>query len=273
MTCAIPSHPTNLLPRFGLFIEMAKRAMGEGIRARDAALAPLAILLANYLSATLRRLTALHVRFAAGKLPAAPRRGSAPRPAAERATAGPRPERRPPAMPRGPVLLTLFQVMLCDQLRALLDDPEMRALLAAAPQAGRLLRPLWRKLSADPLPEVLRLPRRPRQPRPPRVAVARTAPDLRLVTLPDGSMGWEPTPCFPALGRPPRAALARAAEPPAPVPAPPALPARPPPRDAPRAPEPARPPRDYSRSRCNPHAMRLAARQSCGTPLVFHIRN
>jgi hypothetical protein len=50
-------------------------------------------------------------------------------------------------------------------LQALLDDPEMRALLAASPQAGRILRPLWRKLSPRPLPAVLRLPPRPKRPR------------------------------------------------------------------------------------------------------------
>ena len=248
MSCAVSSLPTSLISRFGVFVETAKQAMSEGIRAgeaalgREAALGPLGILLWNYLSATLRRLGALHARFVAGKLPSAPRRCPAPGRAAERAMAGAGPERRPPAMPRGPVLLTLFRVTLCEQLRTLLDDPEMRALLGA----GRLLRPLWRKLSADPLPEVLRLPARPRQPRPPRSAAARTAPGLRLVSLPDGTTAWEPTPCFPPWGRPPRAAFARAAEPPE-IPAPPVLPARPPPRDAPRPPEPARPPRDYSR--------------------------
>src|SRR6185437_9406393 len=170
MSCAVSSLPTSLISRFGVFVETAKQAVGEGIRAgeaapgREAALGPLGILLWNYLSATLRRLGALHARFVAGKLPSAPRRCPAPRRAAERATAGAGRERRPPAIPSGPVLLTLFRVTLCDQLRTLLDDPEMRALLGAAPQAGRLLRPLWRKLSVDPLPEALRLP-----PRPPRV--------------------------------------------------------------------------------------------------------
>jgi hypothetical protein len=47
-------------------------------------------------------------------------------------------------------------------LRELMDDPEIRALLAASPQAGRPLRPLWRKLTSDPLPEVLQPPRKPR---------------------------------------------------------------------------------------------------------------
>jgi hypothetical protein len=118
-------------------------------------------------------------------------------------------------------------------LRALLDDAEMRALLAAAPQAGRLLRPLWRKLTPERLPEVLRLPRRPRPARPARSATAR--PDLRLVTMPDGTTLWEPIPCLP-FSPPPQWDPARAAEPPAPAPAP-----APAPKPAP-APPPAAPP-------------------------------
>ncbi len=203
MSCAVPSLPINLIPRFGLFIEGVKRAMGEGIRAREATLGPLSVLLCNYLSATLRRLTALHTRFAAGRLPAVLRQRPAPRRAAERDMADPGPERRPPAMPRGPVLLTLFQVTLCDQLRTLLDDPEMRALLAAAPQAGRILRPLWRKLSTHPLPEVLRPPPKPRRPRKPKAEPepapkpARAAPAKPAAASPDAPTLWEPTPCLP----------------------------------------------------------------------------
>jgi hypothetical protein len=60
-------------------------------------------------------------------------------------------------------------------LRELVDDPEMRALLAASPQAGRLLRPLWRKLTPDPLPEVLRLPPKPPRPARPRLALPERA--------------------------------------------------------------------------------------------------
>ena len=164
MPFVAPSLPTGLIPRFTLFIDGVKRAMGEGIGRRHDTLGPLAILLWRYLSATLRRLAALHARFAAGKLPAAPR---ARRPAAARATADrPRPERPPPGIPRGPVLATVFRAGFDEQLQALLDHPEMRALLAAAPQAGRILRPLWRKLSVHPLPAVLRLPPRPRKPAP-----------------------------------------------------------------------------------------------------------
>ena len=102
----------------------------------------------------------------------------------------------------------MFRMGLDEMLQALLDDPEMRALLAAAPQAGRILRPLWRKLSPRPLPAVLRLPPRPRKPRPPRakppvvvrVKPARVAPTARPagpapLRLVDGQ--WEPTPCLP----------------------------------------------------------------------------
>ena len=109
---------------------------GIGAAARHAGAAGLIASLWNYLSGTLRRLAALHARFAAGKLPAAPRR----RPAAARATADrPRPGRPPPGIPRGPVFLDVFRAGFDEQLQALLDHPEMRALLAAAPQAGRHL--------------------------------------------------------------------------------------------------------------------------------------
>jgi hypothetical protein len=49
-------------------------------------------------------------------------------------------------------------------------DPHLQALLAASPRAGRLLRPLWHKLTPEPLPEVLRLRRKPARPRRPAVA-------------------------------------------------------------------------------------------------------
>jgi hypothetical protein len=110
-------------------------------------------------------------------------------------------------------------------LRVLLDDPEMRALLAAAPRAGRLLRPLWRKLTAERLPEVLRLPPRPRRPR---ARPAAGAPGLRPVASPNGFIQWEPTPCYPAFSAPPRpnpATTAKAAAPPPPAPPPAARPA------------------------------------------------
>ena len=47
------------------------------------------------------------------------------------------------------------------QLRHLLTEAECAAFLAACPQAGRILRPLLRMLSADPVPEIVRLPPKP----------------------------------------------------------------------------------------------------------------
>ena len=53
------------------------------------------------------------------------------------------------------------------QVEMFLADPELQALVAAAPQAGRLFRPLCRLLLID-LPEYLRPPARPPRLRPPR---------------------------------------------------------------------------------------------------------
>jgi hypothetical protein len=217
MSAATLSPPTGLMPRFSGFINAMKRTMGDVMLYRHE-VGPLVLLLGEFLTGTQRRLAALHARFAAGKLPTAPR---APRPVAERTIADrPRAGRRPPAIPPGPVLLTVFRAGFDEMLQALLDDPEMRALLAASPQAGRILRPLWRKLSPRPLPAVLRLPPRPRRAKAARVA----GPESRGGTPspqplvcssqpkpPSGGEGegtrheprsaaaglWEPTPCLP----------------------------------------------------------------------------
>ncbi len=148
--------PTGMIPRFARLIEAMKRAVADGADRRRllgplGKLGPLAGLLWQYLGHTRRRLAALHARYAAGRLPAAPRRPATPRPAADR----PGSARRPPGIPRGPVFLQYGLGCFVLELRELVEDPEMRALLAASPQAGRLLRPLWRKLTTDPLPEVL----------------------------------------------------------------------------------------------------------------------
>ena len=44
------------------------------------------------------------------------------------------------------------------QLQHLLTEAECAAFLAAVPQAGRILRPLLRMLSSDPLPDIVRTP-------------------------------------------------------------------------------------------------------------------
>ncbi len=191
--------PTGVIHRFSRFIGGLKRAMTESIRPREDALAAMAVPLWNYLGRTLRRLAALHARFAAGTLAPAANCG-APRRASDRST----PVRRPPRIPPGPVLLRYRLVHFVAPLRELLDDPEMRALLAASPQAGRLLRPLWRKLTPDPLPELLRLPpKRPKPPRSPRPRLARperARPPESPATAPPRrrpASAAKPPPCLP----------------------------------------------------------------------------
>ena len=127
--------------------------------ASAALMGPLTILLWRYLSRTLERLARLHARFLAGTLPA-------PRPA--ETLASPRPRQssecgaaqgtasEKPRIPAGHVFMPFFVAHLYHAMRQLIEDPEMLALLAASPQAGRILRPLWRRMTADPLPEVLR---------------------------------------------------------------------------------------------------------------------
>src|SRR6185312_16220101 len=203
-TTASPSPPTGLMAAFAGLIAAITWGLGDSLERQrrfgwgEAWLVPLADVLRGYLATTLARFTALHASFLAGTLPA-------PRPASARPTSDrPHRERRPPAIPPGPVLIEYGMRAYDLDLGRLLNDPEMRDFLAAVPQAGRLLRPLWRRLTTEELPEILRLPPRPRKPRPPRPAQpASGPPGLRRVTLADGTKAWEPRPSYPRLGKPP----------------------------------------------------------------------
>ena len=158
--------------RFGLLVERLRWTLADWVdrnpRNRDV-LGPLALLLWKYLQRTTRKLAALHAQFAAGTL--APRKDRAPRRAAEPAESTSRGEK----LPSGPVLARFGAGYLGAWLLVLVDDPEMQALLAASPQAGRLLRPLWRRLTNDPLPAPLRLPPKPPRSEPPLAPAALAA--------------------------------------------------------------------------------------------------
>ncbi len=158
--------------RFGLLVERLRWTLADWVdrnpRNRDV-LGPLALLLWKYLQRTTRKLAALHAQFAAGTL--APRKDRAPRQAAEPAESTSRREK----LPSGPVLARFGAGYLGAWLLALVDDAEMQALLAASPQAGRLLRPLWRRLTNDPLPAPLRLPPKPPRSEPPLAPAALAA--------------------------------------------------------------------------------------------------
>ena len=151
------------MERFGGFITRLKQAVADGSGRNKALMGPITLLLWNHLSRVLRRLTAIHAQFVAGTL-------SPPRPRAARAKRQAEPKvpeaRKHPRIPSGHVFMPYYVGHLHHAMRELFADPEMLALLAAAPQARRLLRPLWRRMTADPLPEILRLPKRKRRSRP-----------------------------------------------------------------------------------------------------------
>jgi len=92
------------------------------------------------------------------------------RPRAARATARPSRAGRQaaPCLPRAHlwVIAHVGWQAAChgSQFQHLLDDPEIPEFLAAAPQAGRILRPLCHMLGV-PQPAWLKLPARPRRPR------------------------------------------------------------------------------------------------------------
>ena len=148
------------------------------------ALGPLMPLLYNYLGRTVRRLDALVLKWERDQLPARP---CASRPT--RTTPAPRDATPAPKTPGLPTkngwLLACHPPlgMYSGAVEQLLTDPDTRALLAAAPQAGRLLRPLARMFGLA-LPEWLRLPKRPRKPPAPKPRKPREdLSDLRPIAI------------------------------------------------------------------------------------------
>ena len=201
--------PTTLVERFACFIKRLRQALLDGIdrqeREQDQSmyvLGPVAVLLYGYLERTFQRFEALYARFAAGKLPAPrPPRAASPGEAARRRARKARrndecwkpgdderaARERLWRIPRLPVLARWFYAgYFCHELARFIEEPEMRALLAAAPQAGRLLRPLWRKLTDQPFPAALRPPPSPpRAPRPDPYAQERAAAEAALAAEPE----------------------------------------------------------------------------------------
>lgn len=152
--------------------------------ARDRSAGPLTILIYSRLRRLAARFAALAARVAAGILPAPRRRAAA---CSEMPAA--RPARPPRLLPAGfGWLARLVPGAACfgGQLQhLLLTDPEMASLLAAAPQAGRMLRSLLWMTAIRPLPEILRRPARPaRSATPIRAAIPDQAgvPDLAAET-------------------------------------------------------------------------------------------
>ncbi len=147
-----PPAPPSPADRLALIIEGLRRAVAAQIAGRRLA-GPFIILICSRLGRLAGRFTRLAARVSAGT--AGPRRRAASR----------QPSKRPrPAYQRLPRrfawLLPLVPgeaAAYGSQLQHLLADPEMAALIAAAPQAGRILRPLCRMLGVR-LPPSLRQP-------------------------------------------------------------------------------------------------------------------
>ncbi len=126
------------------------------------------------------RFCVLTERLAAGTLtPPRPRHRPGPRPApaaspdAALPKTPPRPRERLPEKPGWLVRIVGPRAAYGPELERLLAGAEMQALIRAAPQVGRLLRPLCRMLGVVPDPAILPPP----PPRPPRVRPAPPAPD------------------------------------------------------------------------------------------------
>ncbi len=120
----------------------------QAVAARGAVIGPIHILIWKRLSRTGQRFARLVARVRSGELPSARPAGCRARQAKRRKSDDPtdRPVER---LPRGLAwLLRLVPeaAVYGSQLNHLLSDPEMVALLTAAPQMGRLLRPLCQML-------------------------------------------------------------------------------------------------------------------------------
>jgi hypothetical protein len=158
---ATPTAPPGLAETFGLIIGGLCKAAAVRMCA-DPSVRPPLLLIHAWLKRLVQKFAALVARAEAGTL-------RPPRPGRHRA-----PAKNPPGKPR-PRWPTNFAWLIrmlpyeaaCfgSQLQHQFSQPEMMALLEAAPQAGRLLRPLCRMLAID-LPPALHLP--PRPPRPPK---------------------------------------------------------------------------------------------------------
>ena len=133
-----------------MLVVQALRAAIAAHAARDRTTVAVALRVWPYLHRLAHRFTALAARVQAGKVVVVARATSRPRAAPEM------PCPRPPGLPQGfawLIRLAPGTVSLRGQVCHLLGDPELASLLAAAPQAGRILRPLCRMLGIEAGPD------------------------------------------------------------------------------------------------------------------------
>ena len=181
----------SLADRFGSLSRALKESVAKHI-AKDRNSGPWIVEVCTRVSRLTARLLRLLAQLEAGTLPPPRKRPKrAPTPKLEA-----KPEADPPARPARPKLSrafgwlgrTVWEARISgSQLRTLLAEPEVQELLAATPQAGRILRPLCQMLGVE-LPPVLQLPARPRAKRPSRARPKRPRPPAIHYEQP---LGWE----------------------------------------------------------------------------------
>ncbi len=144
---SIPPAAPGLADRFALIMGGLCRAAAARIAA-DRSAGPLLILIWGRLRRMTARFASLAARAQAGPLPPPRRRAAGP--------GAPRTRQRPlPGSFAWLVRLVPEAACFGGQLQHLLSDPEMAALLQAAPQAARILRPLCRMLAIRVDPSVV----------------------------------------------------------------------------------------------------------------------
>ncbi len=163
----------------------------------DPAVGPLISLLWNRLSRLTRRFDALVARLDAGRPAATYRKRTRPARAA--------PDPGALRLPRERFwlirLLPHQAAAYGSQLQALLADPQTAALLAAAPEAGRILRPLCRLLGVHP-EGALALPSMAGKPAPKQRVVKPPPPTaLSLIYAAMMAAQPEPVPAWPPDGK------------------------------------------------------------------------
>ena len=164
---------------------------------RDRSAEALVVLIWTRLQRVRNRLLRIIAEFQAGTLPPPRMRHVAVR--SQERPDDSRPARARPAAPRGFAWLVRMNQETASyglQLQHLLTDTDMVALVQAAPQVGRMLRPIFWMTAVRPAPAAVRLPTPPRPPRTARPRV-RSADRRQILgdARPDRSLdpGWTKT--------------------------------------------------------------------------------
>ncbi len=170
-------HPsTPLGENLSRTVELLREKVGQ-YAVKFRALAPLILLVWNRICRLRNRFTRLMLLWERGQLPTA--RPRAKRPSKPR----PKPELRLPTAEMWLVKLVPFTAENIGHIEGLLNDADIKALVAAHPAAGRILRP-WARMFGIKLPEHLRLPPRTRKPYVPKPRKPREdLSDLRPIAI------------------------------------------------------------------------------------------